>query len=103
MKKIVMLWLAGCLISPVSFAGEEIQLAAAIGGNTSSGAIGAGPSNGGPSTNDTTPENQGNDTDSGISQDMLTKTTVTTLGILVAGAVLAVSGGGGSNSTSHHP
>lgn len=102
MKKSVLLLLLGCLVvSPVSFADEQIILAAAIG---------AGPSDGGPNGNDSTPNSDNRNAayipgqggqEGGMSKETLTKVVVSTIGGVVAVAVLAVSGGG-SHSTSSH-
>jgi hypothetical protein len=102
MKKLVMLLLIGCLVSPVSFAGEEIQLAAAIGGGTSSG----GPEN--PNGDDDNrdggfipPDEATGGTAAGGVGVTMTKATITAIGVVVAGAVLAVSSGGSSGPSSH--
>lgn len=99
MKRTVLLLLVGCLVfSPLSFAGEEIQLAAAIG---------AGPSDNTPNP----PPTQDNDRrdaaylpgqqGEGSSTRKMTTALVATIGGLVAVAVLAVAGGKSSSSSSH--
>ena len=91
MKKIIFAVLVSVAVAPHVFAGEEIQLAAAIGStNTPAGASGSGGS-------PTTPA--GNTGTGGGLAGGLSTPSMIAIGVVGAGALAAIAG---SNSTSNH-
>ena len=94
MKRIFFTALIGLVAGSHVFAGEEIQLAAAIGSTSSTAAT--------PSASDGAKASSEGKATPAASTGMST-TTMVTLGLIGAGVIAAVAGGGSSSTSSHTP
>ncbi len=93
LKKIIFAALVGMVVVPYAFAGEEIQLAAAIGSTSSPTGSTSSGSSGSATTTDT------GTTDTGTAATGMGTTSMVTIGVIAAGAIAAIAGG---SSTSNH-